>query len=99
MTRHDLLQLRLYAHPLSTAGALVAGQGDQIRRVPFRRFLEAEPPARLDRLDLLTAGDFAVVARKAVVLAEREPETLRQLLAAEVAVKPGTGCESIGFFK
>lgn len=77
----------------------MAGEGDRIRRVPFRRFLEAEPPARLNRLDPLTAGDFAVVARKAEVLGEREPGTLLQLLAAEVAVEPGTGCESIGFFK
>lgn len=77
----------------------MAGQGDRIRRAHFRRFLKAEPSARLDRLDLLTAGDFAVVVRKAVVLGEREPETLLQFLAAEVAVKSGTGCESIDFFK
>ncbi|MCP1550202.1 MULTISPECIES: hypothetical protein [Methylorubrum] len=75
----------------------MAGQGDRTRRAPFRRFLEAEPPARLDRLDLLTAGDFAVVVRKAEVLGEREPEILLQLLAAEVAVKPGTGCGPISF--
>lgn len=67
-------------------------------RAAFQHFLEAEPPGALDRLDLLTAGDFAVVARKAAVLGEREPEALLRLLAVEVEAKPGTARRPIGFF-
>ena len=66
-------------------------------RTAFWRFFNNEPPAGLDRLDLLTAGDFAVVAHKAAVLGERAPEAILRLLAAEVAAKPGTARRRIGF--
>jgi hypothetical protein len=38
-----------------------------------------------------------VVARKAQVLAERDPDALAAMLAAEVAAKPGANARRIGF--
>lgn len=66
-------------------------------RAAFRAYLGAEPPPALDRLDPLAPGDFAVVARKAAVLGEREPAELLAMLAAEVAAKPGAGRMAVGF--
>ena len=66
-------------------------------REAFRRAFGTEAPAELDRLDLLTPGDFAVVARKVRVLGECNPRETAAMLAGEVAAKPGAGRGRIGF--
>lgn len=71
--------------------------GPAVARAAFRAYLGAEPPPALDRLDPLAPGDFAVVARKAAVLGEREPGALLAMLAAEVAAKPGARQMTVGF--
>ncbi len=63
----------------------------------FQRAFGGAPPAALARLDPLAPGDFAVVARKAKVLGERDPQRLLAMLAEEVAVKPGAGRIAVGF--
>ena len=54
-------------------------------------------PASLARLDGVTPGNFAVVARKAAVLGERDAGTLVAMLAAEAAAKPGASRGRVGF--
>lgn len=54
----------------------------------FRRLFGAEPPPGLEALDLLTPGDFAVVARRAALLGPLAPEALLAELAREQAAKP-----------
>ncbi|TNC09043.1 ATP-binding protein [Methylobacterium terricola] len=66
-------------------------------RTAFRRYLGAEPPPALDGLDRLTPGDFALVARKAALLGERQPDGLLALLRAETDAKPGAARAPIGF--
>jgi SpoVK/Ycf46/Vps4 family AAA+-type ATPase len=66
-------------------------------REAFRRAFGVQAPAALDRLDTLTPGDFAVVARKAKVLSEGDPSMLVPLLAAEVMGKPGARKQRMGF--
>jgi AAA+ superfamily predicted ATPase len=61
----------------------------------FRRVLGAIPPGPLP--DGLTPGDFALVCRKAAVLAETRPVVLAQWLAEEVAAKGGGTRSPIGF--
>ena len=63
----------------------------------FLRTFEVDAPAGLSRLETLTPGDFAVVARKARVLGERNPQVLLAALQGEVALKPGAGKSRIGF--
>ena len=63
----------------------------------FLRTFEVDAPAGLSRLETLTPGDFAVVARKARVLGERNPQVLLCALQGEVALKPGAGKSRIGF--
>ena len=52
-------------------------------RAAFGRSFGVEAPKGLDRLDNLTPGDFAVVARKARVLAERDVAALFAMLGDE----------------
>ena len=53
----------------------------------FRRILGAMPPWALP--DGLTPGDFALVRRKAELLAEARPAVLAQWLGDELAAKMG----------
>ena len=68
-------------------------------RDAFRRTFAHEAPAGLDGLAPLTPGDFAVVARRARILRACGPAALIEMLAAEVAAKPGAGREPIGFVR
>ena len=54
-------------------------------------------PAGLARLNALTPGDFAVVARQVKVTGPIPAEALLARLEAELAVKPG-GMAPIGFW-
>jgi SpoVK/Ycf46/Vps4 family AAA+-type ATPase len=63
----------------------------------FRRHFDVQAPATLLRLDGLTPGDFAVVARKARVLGEIDAARIARWLADEVAAKSGSRPSSIGF--
>lgn len=63
----------------------------------FARTFGIPAPQGLVRLDLLTPGDFAVVARKAKVLGTKDPKGLLHALQAEVALKPGAGRVKVGF--
>jgi SpoVK/Ycf46/Vps4 family AAA+-type ATPase len=60
----------------------------------FRRILGAVPPGALP--DGLTPGDFALVRRKAELLAEARPGVLAQWLGEELAAKVGV-YSPIGF--
>lgn len=62
----------------------------------FTRYFGCDAPASLRRLDMVTPGDFAVVARKAKVLRKSDSESLAGMIAAEVALKPGVQ-KRIGF--
>jgi SpoVK/Ycf46/Vps4 family AAA+-type ATPase len=66
-------------------------------RTAFARSFGVEAPRALDGLDNLAPGDFAVVARKAKVLCERDPVRLADLLTEEVAAKTGGQRRKIGF--
>jgi SpoVK/Ycf46/Vps4 family AAA+-type ATPase len=66
-------------------------------REAFLRTFGLEPPIGLDRLDRLTPGDFAVVARRAALVGEKEPEAVPAMLKSEVIIKPGAGRPQIGF--
>jgi transitional endoplasmic reticulum ATPase len=63
----------------------------------FRRAFTADAPQSVLRLDLLTPGDFAVVARKATVLGERRIEWIAKWLNDEVSAKPEGRRVRIGF--
>jgi transitional endoplasmic reticulum ATPase len=63
----------------------------------FERTFGCEAPAAIGGLDLLTPGDFAVVARKARVLNQRDPKLLLAALQGEVALKPGASRVRVGF--
>ncbi|MGC8523205.1 MAG: ATP-binding protein, partial [Acidibrevibacterium sp.] len=65
-------------------------------RAAFRRFFACEPPAALDGLRCLTPADFALVARRAALSGESEPDDLVRLLAAESAGRRG-GRGPMGF--
>jgi transitional endoplasmic reticulum ATPase len=66
-------------------------------RALFTRTFACEAPPRLATLDLLTPGDFAVVARKARVLGITNPMVLFEALQTEVALKPGATRVRVGF--
>jgi transitional endoplasmic reticulum ATPase len=68
-------------------------------RAAFYRTFAHEAPAGLDGLAPLTPGDFAVVARRARILRACGPAALIEMLAAEVAAKPGAGRAPIGFVR
>jgi transitional endoplasmic reticulum ATPase len=59
------------------------------RMAAFRQFLGQEPSRDLQALDLLTPGDFAVVAKRARLLDIRKSSDLLAELAREQAAKPG----------
>lgn len=59
------------------------------RIAAFRQFLGYEPPKELQALDLLTPGDFAVVAKRARLLEICKPDDLLVELAREQSDKPG----------
>lgn len=64
----------------------------------FRRAFGMACPRFLFKLDCLTPGDFAVVARKADVLGERDVGRLTEMLAEEVEARPdGQRQRKIGF--
>ncbi|GAA0297321.1 hypothetical protein GCM10009087_03870 [Sphingomonas oligophenolica] len=77
---------KLALQPLSAATAARA----------FERFFACAAPAGLARLNALTPGDFAVVARQVRVTGPLSAEALLGRLEAELAVKPG-GMATIGF--
>lgn len=68
---------------------------DQID-LAFRRHFGCGAPPTLHRLDMVTPGDFAVVARKAKVLRKADTETLAEMIAKEMALKPGVQ-KRVGF--
>ncbi|NNE21648.1 MAG: AAA family ATPase [Rhizobiales bacterium] len=71
---------KLELKPLDRAGAARA----------YQRFFAKNPPAALAGIDGLTPGDFAVVARQLRFAGHRpEPAEIVELLAAEVATRPG----------
>lgn len=55
----------------------------------FHRFFGIAPPAPVEGLDLLTPGDFAVVARRTNLLGLTDPHAIMAELIREQAVKPG----------
>src|SRR5271167_2402930 len=63
----------------------------------YRRAFRAEVPAFVLKLECLTPADFAIVARKASVLGERDPRALARWLEAEAQAKPDAGRRKIGF--
>ncbi len=69
---------------------------DQVAAAFHRAFGMTCPEIAL-RLDSLTPGDFAVVARRAEVFGERDPLRLGRWLDEEVASKTGTRQRRIGF--
>lgn len=68
----------------------------QIAAAFFKAF-GIEAPRSILKLELLTPGDLAVVARKAEVLGERDPSRLAQWLEEEVGAKPESRKIRIGF--
>jgi len=63
----------------------------------FAAAFGAPAPADVLRLDNLTPGDFAVVARKAKILRETDAGALARWLREEAAAKPGARLARIGF--
>jgi transitional endoplasmic reticulum ATPase len=63
----------------------------------YRRAFGADAPAFLLKLSNLTPGDFAIVARKATALDERDSRILAQWLEFEARTKPDTVQRKIGF--
>jgi transitional endoplasmic reticulum ATPase len=70
--------------------------GDQIATA-FRRAFSMECPVDVSKLDRLTPGDFAVVARKAQVFEERDPTQLGKWLGEENLAKPEGRRPRFGF--
>ena len=70
--------------------------GDQIATA-FRRTFSMECPVDVSKLDRLTPGDFAVVARKAKVFEERDPTRLGKWLGEENLAKPEGRRPQFGF--
>lgn len=70
--------------------------GEQIAAA-FRRSFGASCSPAVCKLEALTPGDFAVVARKAEALGERDPLRLEKWLEEEVNTKPDGRRRRIGF--
>lgn len=62
----------------------------------FKRFFRIDPPAGLGPLDLLTPGDFAVVAERIKMLGIKDPGAIMDELGKEQDAKPGAS-NRIGF--
>ena len=69
---------------------------DQIAKA-FRGAFGADPPGFVLKLSGLTPADFAIVARKASVLGERDSKTFAQWLEYEAQAKPDASRRRIGF--
>jgi transitional endoplasmic reticulum ATPase len=69
---------------------------DQIAKA-FRGAFGAEPPGFVLKLSGLTPADFAIVARKASALGERDSKTFAQWLEYEAQAKPDAERPRIGF--
>ena len=65
--------------------------------VAFRRAFRCTPPRSLLELSGLTPGDFAVVARKATALGEKDQRQVARWLEEEVEAKPDISRRRIGF--
>ena len=66
-------------------------------RLAFKRFFDLDAPSSLDRVPMLTPGDFAVVKRKAGVMDSLDdPKALVAMLDQESKAKPDRPKE-IGF--
>ena len=76
----------------ATFQPLTAAQRDRA----FGQFFGQAAPCGLAALDLLTPGDFAVVAKRAAVLDIRRPDVLVQELTREQEAKPGART-AVGF--
>jgi DNA replication protein DnaC len=63
----------------------------------FRRAFGAPAPGFVLKLSELTPGDFALVAKKATALRERDPTILGEWLEYEARAKPGASQQRIGF--
>ena len=63
----------------------------------FHRAFGVDCPADIVKLDALTPGDFAVVARKAAAIGEHNPLQLAKWLRKEVSTKPEGQKIKIGF--
>ena len=68
----------------------------QIATAFFRAF-GIEAPGSILKLELLTPGDFALVARRAEIFGEHDPDRLARWLEEEVAAKPEGNRMKIGF--
>lgn len=67
------------------------------RDAAYRHYFGIEPPAGVRELDMLTPGDFAVVAKRARLLGYlRDADELLRMLRQEVTIKPNNRRE-IGF--
>lgn len=64
--------------------------------IAFQRYFGSSAPASLRRLDAVTPGDFAVVAKKAKVLQTIETTDLVQMIEREIGLKQGAPSR-IGF--
>ena len=67
--------------------------------VAYRRAFGHDAPAHILKLDGLTPGDFATVARKVAALSERDPKLIAKWLEGEALAKPGAGRRKIGFWR
>jgi SpoVK/Ycf46/Vps4 family AAA+-type ATPase len=63
----------------------------------YRRAFRCDAPAAILKLGNLTPGDFAVVARKAASLGERDQRRIAEWLEEEADVKVGRNTRRIGF--
>jgi transitional endoplasmic reticulum ATPase len=66
-------------------------------RALFELYFRQSAPASLDQLTNLTPGDFALVARKALLLREERAAVLAEMLKAESAAKPEAARAPLGF--
>jgi transitional endoplasmic reticulum ATPase len=69
---------------------------DQIAAA-YTQMFNADAPSSILRLEGLTPGDFAIVARKAAVADERDPKILGRWLQNEALAKPEGDRRRIGF--
>jgi transitional endoplasmic reticulum ATPase len=66
-------------------------------KVAYRRALQRDAPESVLKLSNLTPGDFAVVARKAACLRERDQRRIAKWLEEESNAKPDSNRRRIGF--